>query len=103
METIEKVNVAKIKNDIKKMSEYQRFLKNQRKTEKLVGERVMEPWKATMDHYHNRLKLRAMYYAYATLRGRNPAEIDSGNFETPHDESHFKTLVEEATKKYTKE
>ena len=101
METIVKVNIAKFKNDIKVLAEGQKELRNQRKTVNISGERKMEPWRAAMDHMHNRATLRAMYSAYATLRGQSPAEIDKGSFETDWDESHHKTLVDQMLKTYT--
>jgi hypothetical protein len=93
-ELVEKIKVA---------ATYQKFLKNQRKTEKLVGKKEMEPWEAAMKHRQNRNELRAMYGAYATLRGREISDIDSLKFETPWDESHFKSRVEELTKEYAPE
>ena len=89
-----------LKEKIKVASAYQKFLKNQRKTEKLVGKREMPASEAAMKHRHNRLELRAMYAAYAKLRGREIADIDSLKFETPWDESGFNTRVEELLKEY---
>ena len=104
METIiSKVNVEKLRNDIKVLAQGQKELRNQRKTVNLEGERKMEPWRAAMDHRSNRAKLRAMYTAYAILRGQSPSEIDSGKFETPWDESNFKTSVNEMLTRYTLE
>lgn len=100
METIEKVNVAELKSEIKELAGKQSSLKNQRKTVKLVGERTMEPWQATMEHRSNRAKLRAMYAAYAILRGKELSDIDSGKFDTTWDEAHFKTSVEKILIKY---
>lgn len=100
METIEKINVAELKSEIKELAEGQIELKNQRKTERLVGERKMEPWQAAMEHRSNRAKLRAMYAAYAILRGKDISEIDSGKFETTWDEAFFKTSVEKILIKY---
>lgn len=100
METIEKVNVAELKSEIKELAEKQSSLKNQRKTVNLVGERTMEPWQATMEHRSNRAKLRAMYAAYTILRGKELSDIDSGKFETEWDEVHFKTSVEKILIKY---
>ena len=101
--TVSKIDVAKFREDIKKLSEGQKELRNQRKTVNFSGVRKMEPWRAAMDHRHNRAKLRAMYSAYAILRGQSPSEIDSGKFETPWDESNFKTSVNEMLTTYTKE
>jgi hypothetical protein len=102
METIEKVNVAELKSEIKELAEKQSSLKNQRKTVKLVGERTMEPWLAALNHHGNRAKLRAMYAAYAILRGKDPSVIDSGKFESEYDEDRFKTSVENILIKYQK-
>ena len=72
METTEKIyNVKELKAKIKVASEYQRFLKNQRKTEKIVGKREMSPSEAAMKHRQNRLKLSAMFVAYGVMRGKN--------------------------------
>ena len=54
METIEKIDVAAMKADIKTMVEKQKFYKNQRRTEKLVGDRKMPAWEATYKHQTNR-------------------------------------------------
>ena len=43
METIVKIDVRKMKSDIKQMVEEQRFYKNQRRTVRLVGERKISP------------------------------------------------------------
>ena len=59
--TIEKIKVSVIKNDIKTLSEEQKFLRNQRKDVHIKGERTMEPWVATMKHRANREKLRIMF------------------------------------------
>ena len=101
METTVKVNIDKFRSDIKVLAEGQKELRNQRRTVNHVGERTMEPWRAAMDHRSNRAKLRAMYSAYAILRGHSPAEIDKGSFETDWDESHHKTLVDQMLKTYT--
>jgi len=100
METIEKVNVKQLKEDIRVLAAEQKELRNQRKTVRFSGTRTMEPWEATMNHFHNRQKLRVMYAAYAILRGRELSEIDSGKFETEYDKSHFETSLEEILKKY---
>lgn len=106
METIEKVNVAELKADIKESAEKQKWYRNQRKTVHKNCERKsgdpndIEPWQATMDHRSNRAKLRAMYAAYAILRKQDLSEIDSGKFETTWDEDFFKTSVEKLLIKY---
>lgn len=76
MDTIEKkYDLKKIKAEIKVLATYQIFLKNQRKTEKLVGKREIEPWEAAMKHHDNRQKLSAMYAAYGVMRGKDQDEM----------------------------
>jgi len=83
METIEKVenrqrmDITKFKNDIKELSEQQRFLKNQRKTVKLVGKREVRPGEATWKHQMNRDKLRLMYAAYGLMKGKSFSQIEN--------------------------
>ena len=84
METIEKVNVKKIKNDIKELAAKQKFLKNKRKTVHLVGERIMEPWEATYRHQENREKLRFMYAAYGLMRGKQFSQTENTHEEEDH-------------------
>lgn len=69
METTVKINVAKLKEDIKKLVEEQKYLKDQRKTVHIKGERKMEPWQATMRHAQNREDLSIMYAALLVLKG----------------------------------
>lgn len=66
--------IKKLKEEIKVAAAYQRFLKNQRKTEKLVGKREMSPSEATWKHQSNREKLSAMYVAYGVMRGKDLEE-----------------------------
>ena len=84
METIEKVNVNKLKIELIDLSNVQRILKNQRKTKKLVGERLMEPWEATCKHEVNREKLRLMYAAYGLLRGKSFSQTENKHPEEGH-------------------
>ena len=84
METIEKIDIAKMKIDIKAKVELQKFYKNQRKTEKLVGERKMSPSDATYKHMSNREDLRAMYAAYGVARGKSFSEIENHYPEEGH-------------------
>ncbi len=93
-----------LKAKIKVAAVYQTFLKNQRKTVKIVGKREMPASEATMKHLQNRAELRAMYMAYAMLRGKENIElIDSKKFDTPWDESHFNKRVEELMVEYAPE
>lgn len=80
METIEKIDIATMKADIKNMVEKQKFYKNQRKTEKLVGERKMSPSDATYEHQENRKDLRIMYAAYGLVRGKSFPQIENTKY-----------------------
>jgi hypothetical protein len=93
-ELVEKIKVA---------ASYQKFLKNQRKTVKLVGKKEMEPWEAAMKHLHNRGDLRVMYCAYAVLRGRDVSSIDSLNFEEDWAKEVFLEKVNKLVKEYAPE
>ena len=84
METIEKIDIATMKADIKAMVEKQKFYKNQRRTEKLVGKREMSPSDATMKHFQNREDLRVMYAAYGQARGKSFSEIENHYPEDGH-------------------
>jgi len=77
METIVKFNYAKMKEDIKTKAEEQKFLKNQRKTVKLVGERVVPAKDAQYRHMVNREDLRIMYAAYGIARGKSFQQIEN--------------------------
>lgn len=71
METIERIyDIRKFKAEIKVLAGYQVFLKNQRKTERLIGNREMPADDAAYEHRNNREKLSAMYVAYGTMRGK---------------------------------
>jgi hypothetical protein len=79
METIEKIDVRKMKADIKTKVEEQRFYKNQRRTVKLVGERKIHPNEASWKHHANRHTLRLMYAAYGLARGKSFVQIESNS------------------------
>lgn len=65
-----------LKNKIKSLAEEQKFLKNQKKTVNLKGERKIEPWEAYMKHRSNRGELSDLYMKYGILRGLEPERID---------------------------
>ena len=71
METIVKIDVRKMKSDIKQMVEEQRFYKNQRRTVRLVGERKISPSEAQWKHRSNKDMLRLMYAAYGIAKRQN--------------------------------
>jgi hypothetical protein len=80
----------KIVTQINELSTEQKFLKNQRKTVYINGERKMEPWEATYKHQINRDTLRHLYQAYAIVRGveRPESQVDIN-------ESKVEKMVEE--------
>lgn len=77
-----------LKIEINRLVENQRFLKNQRKTVHLVGERSIEPWNATFLHHENRHQLRLLYATYHVLRGK-----DLETFETKVKENNCKITM----------
>lgn len=94
METLEldkkSINAIKeLKKDIKEAVEKQLFLKNQRKTKRIIGERKIEPWTAAMYHRENREKLRTMYAAYASLNNKEINKIDSLKFDEEYQKGYF--------------
>ncbi len=65
-----------LKQQIKVIAEQQKVLKNQRRTIHIQGERTMEPWKASINHFSNREKLRELYLIYGLLKGKSIEVID---------------------------
>ena len=94
METIEKIDIKKMKEDIKKMVEEQKSYVNQRRTVRLVGERKMEPWVATMKHAENREKLRVMYAAYGIARGRSFSYVEKHYPEENHPLNQYQRQID---------
>jgi len=86
METIEKMDIRKMKNDIKELAKTQKWLKNQRKTVNKNCSRKkgdpddISPSQATWMHAGNRYKLRVLYSVYNQARGRDPIRCDHLNF-----------------------
>lgn len=99
METMNKI-IQELKNDIKEAAEKQKFYRNQRKTERLIGERKIQPWEATMKHRLNREELRKMYAAYHILRGRDLSKIDSLKFDEEWQKTSFLNDVNTIIKLY---
>ena len=100
METIVKFDIAKMKADIKTKVEEQRFLKNQRKTVKLVGERKVEPSVATYRHQTNREDLRIMYAAYGVARGHSFSRIENHYPEENHPLQKYQKSIDRISEKY---
>jgi hypothetical protein len=76
METIEKIDIRKMKSDIKIKVEEQLFYKDQRKTVHRKGEYKISPSEATWKHMANRHTLRLMYAAYGLARGKSFVQIE---------------------------
>ena len=96
METTTKVryDIAKIKAEIKGISRNQRVYKNQRRTEKIEGERTMSPDKASALHIVNRDDLRFKYAAYGYARGRSFNQTENCYPEKNHPLNGFKMGIE---------
>ncbi|MFA5207323.1 MAG: hypothetical protein WC428_01585 [Candidatus Paceibacterota bacterium] len=100
METIVKFNYAKMKEDIKTKAEEQKFLKNQRKTIKIIGERVIPAKDATYKHMTNREDLRIMYAAYGLARGKNFSQIENHYLEENHPLQKYQKSIDRLLEKY---
>ena len=100
METIEKIDIAKMKADIKTKVEEQKFLKNQRKTVKIVGERVIPAKDATYKHQINREDLRIMYAAYGLARGKSFSQTESQHAEENHPLQKYQKSIDRILEKY---
>lgn len=105
METtiIKKIDLNVLKNDIKKLVEEQRFLRNQRKTVYIKGERTMEPWVAAYKHTANREKLRIMYAAYGLMRGKSFEQIEKrSDTTTEHPLVKYMSQINKMVETYSK-
>lgn len=89
-----KFNLIGLKNDIKLMSNEQKLLRNQRKTEKLVGERIVPAGEAQIKHMLNREKLRIMYAAYGLMRGKSFSQMENKFPEENHPLNKFKKRID---------
>ena len=101
MEKIEKINIVKMKAIIKEMVEMQKFYKNQRRTEKLVGDRKMRPSEATYKHQTNREDLRVMYAAYGLARGKSFSQIENKYPEENHPLNGYQHRIDRVLESYT--
>jgi len=100
METLIKTDVRKMKTDIKTMVDLQKFYRNQRKTEKLVGERKISANDATFKHMSNREDLRMMYAAYGLARGKKFSEIENHYPQLTHPLHDFQNTIDRILMKY---
>lgn len=106
METIEKytkeerIQFKAFKNYIKSIAAEQKFLKNQRKTEYLVGERKMSPSDAAYKHMTNREDLRVLYAAYGILKGKKYSEIENHYPDENHPLQQYERSIERVLKEH---
>ena len=100
METIEKIDIAKMKEDIKAKAEEQKFLRNQRKAVHIVGERVIPAKDAQYKHMANREDLRIMYAAYGIARGKSFSQIENHFPETDHPLQKYQKSIDRILEKY---
>jgi len=100
METIEKIDIKKMKLDIKTMAELQKFYKNQRKTIKLIGERKISSSDAAYKHHTNREDLRIMYAAYGLARGKKFSQIENHFPEDSHPLQKYPNSIDRLLEKY---
>lgn len=102
METIIKIDVRKMKADIKTKVEEQKFYKRQRKSDKTIfKERVIPPREAQWKHQANRQTLRVMYAAYGLARGKHFSQIENTHKEDPHPLTQYQGQIDKILEKYT--
>jgi len=90
-----------LKNEIKKLSEDQLYLKDQRKSDKNVGERKLQPWEAAMQHNVNRHKLRIMFAAYGLMRGKSFSQTENFYPEENHPLNEYKSQIDNLILQHT--
>ena len=90
-----------LKNEIKQLSEDQLYLKDQRKSERICGERKLQPWEAAMQHTVNRQKLRIMFAAYGLMRGKSFSQTESFYPEENHPLNQFKSQIDKLILQHT--
>ena len=100
METIVKIDIVKMKEDIKVKAEEQKFLKNQRKDVHIIGERKMPAKDAAYKHMTNREDLRVMYAAYGIARGRSFSQIENHYPEDGHPLQKFQRSIDRILEGY---
>jgi len=92
-----------LKNEIKNLSDDQLYLKDQRKSKKIVGNRKLQPWEAEMLHKSNREKLRIMFAAYGLMRGKSFSQTESFYPEENHPLNQFKSQIDKIILSFTGE
>ena len=89
-----------LKEEIKKLSEEQRFLKDQRKTVKIVGERKVNAKEASWKHLCNREKLRILYAVHGVLKGLLFSQIENHYPEDKHPLKQYQKQIDALVLQY---
>lgn len=100
METITKLSINRLKTDIKILADEQKFLKNQRKTVHIIGNRKIPANEANWIHSINRHRLRLLYAAYGIIRGRIFSTIETNYSEKKHPLSQFNYNIHKIVDSY---
>lgn len=95
-----KAAMSIMKDDIKTLSNEQRYLKNQRKDVNLIGDRKMPAWEACSKHQYNREKLRLMYAAYGLIKGKKFSQIENHYEEENHPLMNYQYQIDNIIKSY---
>jgi len=103
METIfNKTAIKSLKADIVTSATLQKAMKNQRKTVHLKGERIYEPWEASMNVFLGGMKLRIMYAAYGLMRGKKFSETENRYSEENHPLNKYINAINKCIEVHTK-
>lgn len=94
------MKALRLKSEIKSLVEKQKFYKNQRKTVKIVGEKLLSNSEATWRASGTSQKLRLMYAAYGLLRGKTFSQIENAYSEENHPLKQFQVLIDKLVKEY---
>ena len=100
METIVKINISKMKEDIKTMVEKQKFYKLQRKTNIPNSDRNITAKEAQYKHRYNREDLRVMYAAYGIARGHSFSRIENHYPEENHPLQKYQKQIDRILEGY---
>lgn len=101
METIEKIDIKKMKEDIKEKVELQKFYKRQRKSDVTIfKERKISQREAQSKHQCNREDLRILYAAYGFARGKSFSQIENHYPEENHPLQKFQKTIDRILEGY---
>ena len=100
MSTIVKINISKMKEDIKTKAELQKFYKLQRKTNIPNSDRNITAKEAQYKHMCNREDLRVMYAAYGIARGKSFSQIENHYPEDGHPLQKYQKSIDRILEGY---